>query len=96
VNVAVTEDGDYVTITVSDTGIGIPEKEVGRLARPFEQVHRDLHIAQEGTGLGLALVNSLARLHGGEIEIRSREGEGTAVIVRLPRQTSFLEEAAAS
>jgi cell cycle sensor histidine kinase DivJ len=95
VTVTITEDPDHVVITVSDTGIGIPEKEVGRLARPFEQVHRDLHIAQEGTGLGLALVNSLARLHGGEIEIKSREGEGTAVIVRLPRHVPFMDEAAA-
>ena len=94
VTVAVNEDAEHVVITVSDTGIGIPEKEVGRLARPFEQVHRDLHIAQEGTGLGLALVNSLARLHGGEIEIRSREGEGTAVVVRLPRESALIEEAA--
>ncbi len=96
VTVAVTEDTAHVVITVSDTGIGIPEKEVGRLARPFEQVHRDLHIAQEGTGLGLALVNSLARLHGGEIEILSREGEGTAVVVRLPRESALMDEAAAS
>jgi PAS domain S-box-containing protein len=96
VRVIITEDSEYVIITVSDTGIGIPEKEVGRLARPFEQVHRDLHIAQEGTGLGLALVNSLARLHGGDIEIQSREGAGTSVIVRLPHEGNALAETMAS
>jgi len=95
VSVSVTRDPDYFIITVTDTGIGIPEKEIGRLARPFEQVHRDLHIAQEGTGLGLALVSSLARLHNGDIEIKSREGEGTSVIVRLPRDVPFMEEAIA-
>jgi len=93
VRVSVGEQDTFVLITVTDTGIGIPENEVGRLARPFEQVHRDLHIAQEGTGLGLALVNSLARLHGGDIEIKSREGEGTSVIVRLPRDAAETDAA---
>lgn len=64
--------------------MGIPASEIGRLARPFEQVHTDLHVTQEGTGLGLALVNSLAQLHGGDIEIQSTEGDGTCVVVRLP------------
>ncbi|HXZ68952.1 MAG TPA: PAS domain S-box protein [Alphaproteobacteria bacterium] len=95
VSVIVSRDPNHFIIIVADTGIGIPEKEIGRLARPFEQVHRDLHIAQEGTGLGLALVSSLARLHGGDIEIKSREGEGTSVIVRLPRDVPFMEEAIA-
>ena len=95
VSAQLTADRSGIEFRVADTGIGIPEKEIGRLARPFEQVHRDLHIAQEGTGLGLALVSSLARLHGGDIEIKSREGEGTSVIVRLPRDIPFMEEAIA-
>jgi PAS domain S-box-containing protein len=85
VGIGICDDGEHVRITVTDTGIGIPQSELGRLARPFEQVHSDLHVAQEGTGLGLALVNSLARLHGGDIELQSAEGTGTTVIVRLPR-----------
>jgi PAS domain S-box-containing protein len=93
VSIVVTEQEDELRITVSDTGIGIPEAALPRLARPFEQVHTDLHVAHEGTGLGLALVRSLARLHGGDILILSREGEGTSVTVKLPRSPAALHPA---
>jgi PAS domain S-box-containing protein len=86
IRLSASESEAYVTIAVSDTGIGIPQSALGRLARPFEQVHDNLHITQGGTGLGLALVRSLARLHGGEIEIESCEGEGTTVHVHVPHQ----------
>jgi len=86
IKLGASESEAYVTITVSDTGIGIPQSALGRLAKPFEQVNNDLNVSQQGTGLGLALVRSLARLHGGEIDIESREGEGTTVYVHLPHQ----------
>lgn len=86
ITLGASESEAYVTITVSDTGIGIPQSALGRLAKPFEQAHGDLNVSQKGTGLGLALVRSLARLHGGEIDIESREGEGTTVYVHLPHE----------
>jgi cell cycle sensor histidine kinase DivJ len=73
-----------IEIAVSDTGVGIAEKDLERLGRPFEQVDGAHVRAQEGTGLGLALVKALAQMHGGEAVIESRLGIGTTVRLRLP------------
>ncbi|HKX64777.1 MAG TPA: PAS domain-containing sensor histidine kinase, partial [Rhizomicrobium sp.] len=76
--------GSGIEITVSDTGTGISKSDLERLGRPFEQVENAETRAKEGTGLGLALVKSLAQLHGGAAVIDSVLGEGTTVTVRLP------------
>ena len=73
-----------VEITVADTGTGISAEDLARLGKPFEQVETADVRAKEGTGLGLALVKSLAAMHGGEAVLASRLGEGTTVTVRLP------------
>ncbi|HEU0161450.1 MAG TPA: ATP-binding protein [Rhizomicrobium sp.] len=78
------EVGRGVEIVVADTGTGISAADLARLGRPFEQVENAEVRAKEGTGLGLALVKSLAALHGGEAELSSVLGEGTRVTVRLP------------
>jgi cell cycle sensor histidine kinase DivJ len=78
------EPGRGVEITVADTGTGISKPDLERLGRPFEQVENAQTRAKEGTGLGLALVKSLAQLHGGEAVLQSVLGEGTIVTVRLP------------
>ena len=71
-------------IIVSDSGTGISKADLERLGRPFEQVENADTRAKEGTGLGLALVKSLALMHGGEAVLESALGEGTTVTVRLP------------
>ncbi len=76
--------GDRLRIHVRDTGIGISPEDLGRLAKPFEQIESQLSKTQQGTGLGLALTKSLIELHGGELEITSTPGEGTTVTVVLP------------
>ena len=73
-----------VELCVKDTGTGIAPADLERLGKPFEQVETAAVRAKEGTGLGLALVRSLAQLHGGEARIASVLGEGTVVTVRLP------------
>ncbi|HEU0096553.1 MAG TPA: ATP-binding protein, partial [Rhizomicrobium sp.] len=55
-----------------------------KLGKPFEQVEGAQTRAKEGTGLGLALVKSLAAMHGGDAVLESALGEGTTVTVRLP------------
>jgi cell cycle sensor histidine kinase DivJ len=70
-------------LSVADTGLGIAETDLERLGRPYEQAGDAGHQAK-GTGLGLSLVRAFAELHGGEMAIESRLGEGTAVTVRLP------------
>jgi cell cycle sensor histidine kinase DivJ len=73
-----------IEIIVSDTGTGISKADLERLGKPFEQVENAETRAKEGTGLGLALVKSLAQMHGGAAVIDSVLGEGTTVTVRLP------------
>jgi len=75
---------ERVKVTVTDTGIGIAEADLARLARPFEQIESQHAKTQQGTGLGLALTKSLVELHGGALEIRSKAGAGTAVSFTLP------------
>ncbi len=76
--------GTAVTFSVEDTGIGIATESLEKLGRPFEQVSNQFTKSHRGSGLGLAITTSLAELHGGAIRIRSREGHGTIVSVRLP------------
>jgi len=73
-----------VTIAIEDTGIGIPKEALKNLGRPFEQVESQLTKSHKGSGRGLAIAKSLVDLHGGTIRIRSTQGVGTIVLVRLP------------
>jgi len=76
--------GGMLQIVVRDNGIGIPGKALARLGSAFEQADNDPMRAREGTGLGLALVKSLAEQHGGRMRIDSRESVGTTVTVEIP------------
>ena len=76
----------HCTIDVADTGEGVPADKLARLTDPFVRVEPDPHKSQEGTGLGLSIVDSLVRLHGGEIDIKSKLGQGTTVTVKLPNR----------
>jgi len=78
------EAGLGIEIIVSDNGMGISKQDLERLGKPFEQVENAETRAREGTGLGLALVKSLAQMHGGNALVESVLGEGTVVTVRLP------------
>jgi two-component system cell cycle sensor histidine kinase PleC len=73
-----------VSISIQDTGIGIPHDALQKLGRPFEQVESQLTKTHHGSGLGLAIAKSLVELHGGAMRIFSRFGAGTIVVVRFP------------
>jgi len=73
-----------VTLTIEDNGCGIPRDALKKLGRPFEQVQNQFSKSHTGSGLGLAISRSLAELHGGALKIRSTEGVGTIVSVRIP------------
>jgi signal transduction histidine kinase len=77
--------GEQVSLTVRDTGIGIPAELLPRIGSAFEQASNDPMLAREGTGLGLALVKALVAQHGGRISIESQENVGTTVSIDLPR-----------
>jgi PAS domain S-box-containing protein len=73
-----------IILSVSDTGIGIPAGQLGRVTEPFERVDNRYSRATAGTGLGLALVSGLVRLHRGTVSIDSTVGLGTTVSVWFP------------
>ena len=88
VGVSVRAGNGFATISVRDTGIGIPATDLPRLGNPFEQVNGDPMLAKSGSGLGLALVRALMDKHGGTLHIDSEEGLGTEVKVSFPLATS--------
>ncbi len=76
-------DGE-ARLVISDTGIGIPEDQLKNICKPFVQVASQFSRGHGGSGLGLAISLSLVKMHGGRLEIDSREGEGTRVTISLP------------
>jgi two-component system cell cycle sensor histidine kinase PleC len=82
-----------VLVTIEDNGCGIPRDALKKLGRPFEQVQNQFTKTHNGSGLGLAISRSLAELHGGALKIRSREGHGTIVSVRIPDSRKFRKAA---
>jgi len=84
--------GGWVSVSIADTGIGIPEDALARLARPFEQVESQLTKSHQGSGLGLAIAKSLTELHQGTMRIRSTPGRGTMVLLRLPISRTIVQK----
>jgi signal transduction histidine kinase len=77
-------DGKMARLTVSDTGTGIPADELPRVFERFRRVEGARARTHEGSGIGLALVQELVRLHGGRIEVTSIVGKGTTFEVDIP------------
>ena len=77
-----------VRVTVSDTGIGIPQAEQGRLFREFFRASNARRLSAEGTGLGLVFVKQTIDRHDGTLELTSEEGRGTTITVRLPARAA--------
>ncbi len=78
------DEHDSVRITVTDSGIGIPGREQGKLFREFFRATNARKQTRLGTGLGLVLVKQTVERHAGKLELTSTEGEGTTVVVTLP------------
>jgi two-component system sensor histidine kinase SenX3 len=82
--------GSWVEITVSDTGIGIPARDLERIFERFYRVDRSRGRDTGGTGLGLAIVRHVATNHGGQVDVDSREGEGSTFTLRLPAPSDLV------
>ncbi len=77
-------DRGQLCVSVTDSGVGIAEADLGRIFEPFTQVGDSDRGKAEGTGLGLSLVRSLVGLHGGTLAVQSRLGEGSTFAFSLP------------
>jgi cell cycle sensor histidine kinase DivJ len=73
-----------IAFVVEDSGVGICDEDLARVGEPYFQARASYDRRHGGTGLGLSIVKGLVELHGGEVSIRSRVGEGTRITVRLP------------
>jgi two-component system, OmpR family, sensor kinase len=82
VEVRASEDDDALLLEVADTGAGIPAEEIGQVWQELARGRAARSLP--GTGIGLALVRVIAVRHGGQVAIRSRDGQGTVVGIRLP------------
>ena len=79
------DGGDWITIAVTDTGIGMNAEQMGRLFQEFSQADSSTTRRYGGTGLGLAISRHFCRMMGGDITVDSKPGEGSTFTIRLPR-----------
>ena len=85
IEVSLQQAGDWIELRVRDTGIGVDPTEVPRLFERFYRIEGTRSRTYEGSGIGLALVRELVKLHGGQIDVESVVGEGTTFTIRLKR-----------
>ena len=83
VTVKIQKKNTLVEISVSDTGIGIPEKDIPFIFDRFYRVDKARSRQDGGSGLGLAICNQIVNMHGGEIDVKSQAGKGSTFIVKL-------------
>jgi len=77
-------EGTLAVLTVTDSGIGIPERDQNELFTRFFRASNAIERSIPGSGLGLAIVRTIVDNHGGALTVTSREGAGTTVSARLP------------
>ncbi|HEY4619714.1 MAG TPA: sensor histidine kinase, partial [Nitrospirota bacterium] len=88
IDINIREENGYAIISVADTGIGIPEDEIGRVFDRFYRV--DSSRGQTvGSGLGLSIVGAIVESHGGNIKVESTLGKGSIFSVFLPKDYAF-------
>jgi two-component system, OmpR family, phosphate regulon sensor histidine kinase PhoR len=85
IDVALSEDGDWWSLEVEDTGIGIPSEHQSRIFERFYRVDKARSRASGGTGLGLAIVRHIVEAHGGTVAVKSELNQGSTFTVRLPK-----------
>lgn len=85
-------DDKQMIIEVTDTGIGMSADEIAKALQPFSKIDNNFGSMKEGTGLGLTIVDSLLRLHGGELQLISEKGKGTTARIVLPTRCVYIPE----
>lgn len=84
IRVTLNADHKYFYVTVTDSGLGIPEESIDHIFERFYRVDKSHSTEIEGTGLGLAITRSAIMMHHGAIRVKSQVGEGTTFSVRIP------------
>ncbi|MGB9446214.1 MAG: response regulator, partial [Candidatus Acidiferrum sp.] len=92
ISVEVTRAGDRAEFSVTDTGVGIPKSELSKIFERFHRVEGTAGRTHEGSGIGLALVQELVKLHGGTISVESEPGRGSRFVVSLPFGSAHLPQ----
>lgn len=92
VKIETNNHGDCIEVRISDSGVGIPEEDMGRIFERFYRVDKARSGQVRGTGLGLAITKEIMELHGGEIWISSRVGRGTVVTLYFPKEVGVYSE----
>ena len=90
VDVGAVRDGASVRVTVADSGVGIPARDLDRIFERFYRVDRARARATGGTGLGLSIVRHVAQNHGGTVHVQSQEGVGSTFTLELPAGPMYL------
>jgi PAS domain S-box-containing protein len=93
IEVRLRADAGFAELQVRDTGVGVPAAEIGKLFERFHRIENSRSRTHEGTGIGLALVQELARLHGGSARVESIQGSGTTFFVSIPLGSAHLDPA---
>ena len=86
VRIGARDEKNWVLLEVADTGIGIPEKELGKVFDEFYRATNARKVERDGTGLGLSIVRLIVERHGGRIHVESKEGRGTKFTLELPKE----------
>jgi signal transduction histidine kinase len=89
VEILVADGEGEVTVSISDTGIGIPEREQRKIFERFYRVDKARSRETGGTGLGLSIVKHIAEFHGGSVSVESTPGYGSTFRLTLPAATSL-------
>jgi signal transduction histidine kinase len=89
-------NGDWIMLTVTDTGIGMTPDQMGKLFREFAQASSSTASRYGGTGLGLVISRRFCQMMGGDITVASEPGHGSAFTIRLPRIVDSPKEVVAA
>ncbi len=84
IKITAKKEGDMAGFSVSDTGIGIKEEDMGKLFQKFVQIDSGSSRKYGGSGLGLSITKKLIEMHGGKITVDSLEGKGSRFVLILP------------